>query len=64
MGSLLVSTLAKLFLVYHEHEWLESCPNQFRSINYRIYVDIFPKFEHEDHVKKFLRYMNSHHCNI
>ena len=29
MGSPLRSTLANLFLVYHQHKWLESCPIKF-----------------------------------
>ena len=29
MGSSLEPTLANLFLVYYEREWLENCPLQF-----------------------------------
>ena len=65
MGSPLGPTLANLFLVSHERKWLESCPIHFRPKYYRRYVDdIFLMFEHKDHVKKFLRYMNSRHRNI
>ena len=60
MGSPLGTTLANLFSVYYEHIWLEECPLQFRPKYYRRYVDdIFLMFESRDHVKKFLRYMNS-----
>ena len=46
-------------------KWLESCQIQFRPTYYRRYVDgIFLMFEHKDHGKKFLRYMNSHLRNI
>ena len=65
MGCPLGPTLANLFLVYHEHNRLESCPIQFRPKCYHRYVDdIFCMFEHKDHVKKFLRYMHSRHRNI
>ena len=39
MGSPLGSTLANLFLVYHECKWLESCPIQFPPKYYHRYVD-------------------------
>ena len=65
MGSPLGPTLANLFLVYYERKWLEKCPLQFRPKYYRRYVDdIFLMFESRDHVKKFLKYMNSRHPNI
>ena len=65
MGSPLGPTLANMFLAYHEDIWLENCPLQFRPKYYRRYVDdIFLMFDDKDHVKKFLRYMNSRHKNI
>ena len=65
MGSPLGPTLANLFLVYYEHKWLEKFPLQFRRKYYRRYVQkIFLMFESRDHVKKFVKYMNSHHPNI
>ena len=65
MGSPLGPTLANLVLVYYEHKWLEKCPLQFRSKYCRKYADdIFFMFESRDHVKKFLKYMNSRHPNI
>ena len=64
-GSPLGPTLANLFLVYDERKWLESCAIQIRPKYYSRYVDdIFVMFKHKDHVEKFLRYMNSCHCNI
>ena len=58
-------TLANLFLVYYEHKWLEKCPLQFRPKYYCRYVDnILLMFESRDHIKKFLKYMNSCHPNI
>ena len=65
MGSPLGPTLANIFLSYHEKIWLEKCPLQFKPMYYRRYVDdIFVMFEKEDHIKKFLRCMNSRHQNI
>ena len=65
MGSLLGPTFANLFLVYYERKWLENCPLQFKPKFYRRYVDdIFLMFDKKDHVKKFLKHMNTRHRNI
>ena len=65
MGSPLGPTLANLFLAYHEENWLNNCPVQFKPTFFRRYVDdIFLLFDSHDHVKKFLKYMNSRHRNI
>ena len=65
MGSPFGPTLTNLCLVYYEHMWLEKSPLQFRPKYYRRYVnDIFLMFESRDHVKKFLRYMNSCHPKV
>ena len=65
MGSPLGPTLANLFLVYYEHKWLEKFPLQCWPKYYCRYVDnIFLMFGSRDHVKKFLKYMNSRHPNI
>ena len=65
MGSPLGSTLANLFLTYYEDTWLNNCLIWFWLRYYCRYVDdFFLMFERKDHLKKFLRYMNSHHTNI
>ena len=65
MGSPLGPTLANLFLAYHEEQWLDNCPVQFKPTYYRRYVDdVFLMFQNKSHVLKFLRYMNSRHPNI
>ena len=65
MGSPLGSTFAKLFLVYYGNTWLDKCPFRFKPKYYRRYVDdIFLMFEKKNHLKKFLKYMNSRHQNI
>ena len=56
---------AYLFLVYYEHTSVEYCPLQFKHKFYRRYVDnIFLLFDQKDHVKKFLKYMNTRHRYI
>ena len=65
MGSPLGPTLANIFLVHYERKWLDQCPLQFKPEYYRRYVDdLFLMFKEKDHVKKFLRYLNSRHPNI
>ena len=65
MNSPLGPTFANLFLVYYENIWLDKSPHQFKPKYYRRYVDdIFLMFEKKNHVKKFLKYMNSRHQNI
>ena len=65
MGSPLRPTLANMFLVYYESKWLEDRPQRFKPQFYRGYVDdIFVMFKKKDHVKKFLRHINSRHRNI
>ena len=65
MGSPLGPTLANAFLVYHEKNWLEHCPEEYRPLYYRRYVDdIFVLFNSAEHLKRFYSYLNSHQLNI
>ena len=65
MGSPLGPTLANAFLVYHEKNWLEHCPVEYRPLYYRRYVDdIFVLFNSAEHLKRFHSYLNSRHLNI
>ena len=58
-------TLANAFLVYHEKNWLEHCPVEYRPLYYRRYVDdIFVLFNSSEHLKRFYSYLNSRHLNI
>ena len=65
MGPPLGPTLANAFLVYHEKNWLEHCPVEYRPLYYRRYVDdIFVLFNSAEHLKRFHSYLNSRHLNI
>ena len=61
----IVPTFANAFLCFHEQIWLNECPDQFKSVHYRRYVDnIFVLFRSADHLEKFKNYLNSKHRNI
>ena len=46
MGSPLGPILANIFLSYHDKNWLNKCPTEFKPSFYRRYVgDIFVLFE-------------------
>ena len=65
MGSPLGPTLANVFLCHHEKKWLNDCPNNFKPVFYKRYVDdIFVLFKKSEHVQLFVNYMNSKHKNI
>ena len=65
MGSPLCPTLANAFLCFHEQIWLNECPDEFKLVYYRRYVDdIFVLFRSPDHLEKLKNYLNSKHGNI
>ena len=65
MGSRLGTTLANAFLWFYERKWLEECPDEFKPIYYRRYVDyIFVLLRSRDHLIKFRDYLNKCHPNI
>jgi len=65
MGLPLSPTLANVFMCFHEKTWLSECPDSFRPIFYRRYVDdTFILFRDKSHASQFLDYMNSRHVNI
>ena len=65
MGLPLGPTFANIFMCYHEEKWLDACPQEFKPIFYRRYVDdTFVLFRDRDHAGKFLNYMNSQHNSI
>ena len=64
MGSPLGPSLANAFLCFHEQIWLNDCPEDFKPVYYRRYVDdIFALFRSPDHLEKFTSYLNSKHKN-
>ena len=65
MGSPLGLSLSNAFFCHHEAKWLNDCPNIFKGVFYKRYVDdIFVLFKRPEHVKPFVDYMNSEHKNI
>ena len=65
MGSPLGPTIANSFLTFHEQEWLENCPLEFRPIYYRRYIDdTFIIFKDRAHSDRFLDYLNQQHRSI
>ena len=65
MGSLLVPTLANVFLCHFESIWLENCPNQFKPVVYIRYVDdTFLLFCSAEHIENFKRCLNKQHKDI
>ena len=65
MGSPLGPTMANVFLSFYEVKWLEQCPNEFKPVFYRRYVDdIFVLFKSAEHLSKFRDYFNMCHQNM
>ena len=65
MGSPLGPSLANAFLSYHEKNWLNNCPQGFKPVFYRRYVDdIFILFKSNDPLKHFHDFLNSYHINM
>ena len=65
MGSALGPSLANAFLCYHEQTWIDNCPQDFKPIFYRRYMDdTFLIFRTKDHLPKFLHYLNNQHAAI
>ena len=58
-------TFANVFKVYHEKNWLEHCPLEYRPLYYQRYVHyIFVLFNSAERLKRFHSYLNSCHLNI
>ena len=56
MGSCLGPVYADCFMGYHERQWLDNCPVQFKPLYYRRYVDdTFLIFKDRAHVELFFR---------
>ena len=65
MGSPLGPTLANAFMCHYEKIWLNNCPEHFKPVYYRRYVDdIFVLFKSEHDIDLFKDYLNTCHSNI
>ena len=65
IGFPLGPTLANVFSCHRKKEWLNDCPNSFKPVFNKRYVnDIFVLFKKFEHVQLFVNYMNSKHKNI
>ena len=65
MGSPLGSVFANAFMCNFETLALDECPNNFKPLYYRRYVDdSFLIFKEYNHIEQFLNYLNSLHPNI
>ena len=65
MGLPLGPTFANIFLCFNEKKWLDGCPNSFKPIFYRRYIDdTFILFRDPTHVTEFFNYIDSRHPNI
>ena len=54
MGSPLGPTLGNAFLCFHEQIWLNECPDEFKPVYYRRYIDgMFGLVRSPVHLKKF-----------
>ena len=58
-------SLANAFLAHYEQIWLNDCPDEFKPVYYKRYVDdIFVLFRSPHHLEKFNEYLNTKHANI
>ena len=65
MGSPLGPTFANIFMCALEENFLNNCPDHFKPIFYKRYVDdTFLLFKEENHASLFLNYVNTFHENI
>ena len=65
MGGCVSPTMASTFLCFHEDKWLQKCPNSYKPVLYRRYVDdCFLLFRHESHIEKFHKFLNQQHERI
>ena len=65
MGSPLGPSLANAFLAHYKQVWLDDCPDEFKPVYYKRYVDdIFVLFRSAHHLKKFSEHLNKKHANV
>lgn len=65
MGNPLAPTLANIFLSHMETSLLSNCPEEFKPVFYRRYLDdTFVVFKKESDRTDFFQYINNIHANI
>ncbi|XP_069992388.1 uncharacterized protein [Penaeus vannamei] len=65
MGAPLGPSYANAFLCHYECNWLNNCPNDFKPIFYKRYIDdTYLLFTQQSHIEQFLSYLNDQHPNI
>ena len=65
MGSPLSGALANIFLCLKGKQWVNNCPDNFKPIYHKRYVDDpFLIFKDRTHANTFLDYVNSKHPKI
>ena len=65
MGNPVSATFANIFMSFHEQKWLSSCPQEFKPLIYKRYVDdTFLIFEKDEHIVPFFNYLNAQHGKI
>ena len=52
-------------LSHYEQVWLDDCPDEFKPVYYKRYVDdIFVLFRSPHHLEKFNEYLDTKYANI
>ena len=65
MGFSFGPSLANAFLAHYEQIWLNDCPDEFKPMYFKRYVDdIFVLFRSRHHIEKFDEYLNTKQPNI
>ena len=65
IGSPLGPSLANVFLAYYEQIWFNDCPDEFKPVYFKRYVDdIYVLFWSPHHLQKFNECLNTKHANI
>ena len=60
-----IASLANAFVAHYEQIWLNDCPDNFKPVYYKRYVDcIFVLFRYPHHPEKYNEYLNKKHANI
>ena len=65
MGSPSRSSWANAYSAHYEQIWINDCPDEFKPVYYKRYVDhVFVLFRSPHHFQKFNEYFNTKHANI